>query len=206
MKFLSLALVAMSLGAFSASAQNKSDNNCNNNCPVQQCENPAQCPEFKKGEIASPFEGLNLTDAQKTKLQELNAKKQAERKQQAEARKADKQQKRDLKMKNDSVKIAARKAAKKEYLEEVKAIIGPDNYVVFLENFYINGNQPGKDKPNKDFRPGKRPADGKFYGQGPKDGKQKAEGDRKDGKGRKEGRKGAPKAPKADTQRQQASL
>ena len=36
---------------------------------------------------------------------------------------------------------AERRASKKAYLEEVKAIIGPDQYVVFLENFYLNGGQ-----------------------------------------------------------------
>ena len=94
----------------------------------------------KRGaEAPNPFEGLNLTDAQKTQLQQLNTKRVEQRKQQAQARKADKQR-------NDSTRMEARKNARKEYLEEVKAIIGPDQYVVFLENMYVNGggNHNGK--------------------------------------------------------------
>ena len=38
-------------------------------------------------------------------------------------------------------------AQKKQYLEDVKAIIGNDNYVLFLENFYLNaGGRPGQPK------------------------------------------------------------
>jgi len=131
-KFLGIALVAMSLVSFTGVAQNATDNNSAKieNVKRQKCD---------KASCVNPYEGLNLTDAQKTQLQQLNTKRLEQRKQQAQARKADKQH-------NDSTRMEARKNARKEYLEEVKAIIGPDQYIVFLENMYVNGggNHNGK--------------------------------------------------------------
>lgn len=56
-----------------------------------------------------------------------------------------------------------RRDARKSYLEEVKSIIGPDNYVMFLENIYVSGPQmkakaashPGHDKKRHDAPRGK---------------------------------------------------
>lgn len=131
-KFLGIALIAMSLVSFTSVAQNTTDNNSAKIEKVkrQKCD---------KASCVNPFEGLNITEAQKTQLQALNTKRMEQRKQQAQARKADKQR-------NDSTRMEARKNARKEYLEEVKAIIGPDQYVVFLENMYVNGggNHNGK--------------------------------------------------------------
>lgn len=131
-KFLGIALIAMSLVSFTSVAQNTTDNNSAKIEKVkrQKCD---------KASCLNPFEGLNITEAQKTQLQALNTKRMEQRKEQAQARKADKQR-------NDSTRLEARKNARKEYLEEVKAIIGPDQYVVFLENMYVNGggNQNGK--------------------------------------------------------------
>ncbi len=138
-KILGLALVSMSLITFTAAAQTPSGSN-----PAPKQENvKGKKAERQRQARPNPFDELNLTDAQKTKLQELNEKCRAERQQQmktqkeeakkeAQARKADKQH-------NDSMRIAERKAAKKKYLEEVKAIIGQDKYVTYLENMYING-------------------------------------------------------------------
>ena len=130
-KFLGIALVAMSLVSFTSVAQNATGKNSAKIEKVkrQKCD---------KASCVNPFEGLNLTDAQKTQLQQLNTKRMEQRKEQAQARKADKQR-------NDSTRMEARKNARKEYLKEVKAIIGPDQYVVFLENMYVNGgNHNGK--------------------------------------------------------------
>ena len=133
-KILSVALLATSLFAANSFAQAPADNNCN----TTSIENVRGKKMDKKGGKKNPYEGLTLTDAQKAQLQQLDEKRNAQRKQNADAQKVEKQR-------NDSVRMAARKTAKKEYLEEVKAIIGPDQYVVFLENFYINGgNQGGK--------------------------------------------------------------
>lgn len=157
-KILSVALLATSLFAVNSFAQAPADNNSN----TTSIENVRGKKMDKKGGKKNPYEGLNLTDAQKAQLQQLDEKRNAQRKQNAEVQKMEKQR-------NDSVQMAARKTAKKEYLEEVKAIIGPDQYVVFLENFYINGGNQG----------------GKSMKQGPRDGK-KDFAHNKDMKGRKD--------------------
>lgn len=125
---LGLAIAAMSFTAFGTMAQTTTCNNaatCNNE---QVCTANTNCTKAE----CSLFEGLNLTDTQKAQLQKLNADRKASREQLAKARK-------ENKMRTDSAARVDRRASKKEYLEEVKAIIGPDQYVTFLENVYING-------------------------------------------------------------------
>ncbi|MBD5207903.1 MAG: hypothetical protein HDS79_06505 [Bacteroidales bacterium] len=89
------------------------------------------------------FDGIQLTDAQKAGLQTLNQKRAESRKamkeQMAAARKDRKDSAKVASREDREKMIAARKAAQKEYFEQVKAIIGPDNYVVFLENMVMNG-------------------------------------------------------------------
>lgn len=77
------------------------------------------------------FTGMTLTDAQKTQLQELKAKRCAARLDKMKARKAKRQH-------NDSTRMTDRRADRKQYLEEVKAIVGPDQYVIYLENVVLN--------------------------------------------------------------------
>ncbi|MDE6127355.1 MAG: hypothetical protein K2G30_10430 [Muribaculaceae bacterium] len=126
-KILSLAIVAMSFAAFGTMAQTTASQNNGKACATEQCAKAG-----KSVKAANPFDGLNITDAQKAQLQQLNTSRREERKAQTEARKADRQR-------GDSARIAQRRADKKEYLEQVKAIVGPEQYVVFLENFYVNG-------------------------------------------------------------------
>lgn len=166
-RVFSLALIAASLFSATAFAQTQSESDSNGKAAIEKVrgEKGKKQKMGDRKKNRNPYEGLNLTDAQKSKLQQLDEKHSAERKAAAEAMKADKQR-------NDSAKAVARKNAKKEYLEEVKAIIGPDQYVVFLENFYINGNggnHSGKAKMMA-HRQGK---DGKAKMQGNKQGKGK---------------------------------
>lgn len=130
---LGLAIAAMSFTAFGTMAQTTNNAaNCNNE---QACTPNAPCTKADSvctgGECAL-FEGLNLTDTQKAQLQTLNANRRIAREQLAKARK-------ETKMRDAQAARADRRASKKQYLEEVKAIIGPDQYVTFLENVYING-------------------------------------------------------------------
>lgn len=130
-KILSLALVAMSFVTFSSMAQNTADaTGAARNKKENVCTNPADCKQ--KRACVNPFEGINLTEAQQTKLQELSARQKAAREESAKARK-------DNKQRIDSTRMADRRASRKSYLQEVKEIIGHDQYVVFLENFYVNG-------------------------------------------------------------------
>ncbi len=141
-KFLSLALIALSFAGFSSMAQT------NQTCPVSQ--EKVQCQRTKKecnkGKArCNPFEGLTLTDAQKAKLEELRTQRAAAHKDRAKDVRADRHRR-------DSLGMAARRADKKKYLEEVKAIIGPDQYVIFLENMVVNGAP----EHHKAFRQGDR--------------------------------------------------
>lgn len=169
-KILGLALMAMSLVAFNGMAQNSSS--ADNSVKQENIKGKKADKQGRRDKAINPFEGLNLSDAQKSKLQQLDAKRQAERQQQMQARKENKQR-------NDSAKLADRRAAKKSYLEEVKAIIGPDQYVVFLENMYVNGGgnghgkafKQGKDKGKQGMAADRRSKDNRN-----KDGKKRPSG------------------------------
>ena len=131
-KILGLALVAMSFVTVNSIAQTP---NQNNTCPVNK-EN-AICKKGNANRVCNqkqvcPFDGLNLSDAQKDQMKQLKAKRDAARAEMKKADKADKQRR-------DSAKMADRRNAKKEYLEEIKVILTPEQYTMFLENFYING-------------------------------------------------------------------
>lgn len=180
-KVLGLALMAMALVGFNGIAQNPSQKNAQVCCKAQ-----AECvkanKELKKEarEKMNPYEGLTLTDAQKTKLAELDSKRMAARQAKMEARKAEmKDQKGDKSKYNGDMKtrMDARKADKIEYLKEVKEIIGPDQYVVFLENMYVNDG--GGNHGGKAIRQGKDGKQGMAHSKGMKG--QRKGADRKDG-------------------------
>ncbi len=183
-KVLGLALMAMALVGFNGMAQNAQS--------TQSCKTQTECKKGNKKEAReakNPYEGLNLTDAQKSKLAELDSKRMADRKAKMEARKSQKDaakaEKKNMtdaeKQAAKQAKMEARKADKIEYLQEVKEIIGPDQYVVFLENFYVNGGQQGGGKAIKQ---GNR--DGKKGMAHNKSGKDQRKGDRK-GSGKRAG-------------------
>lgn len=142
-KILSLAIAAIALISFNGMAQTSNSeipNTTKKECVgKKKCDNVAgkQCKDGKRTK-ANPYEGMNLTEAQKTQLQQLDGKRKS-------ARKLDMQSKKENKQRNDSLRMAQRRADRKSYLEEVKAIVGPENYVLFLENTYVNG----RDRNNK---------------------------------------------------------
>ena len=142
---LSIAVIAASLFSFSAIAQTpaKSADCCNT---TAQCANPQTCPKDAKlcaknakacpalrPCAADPFEGINLTDAQKAKLATLKE----QRKAKCEA--AGKAKKERFQQRDSMVK-----ANKKEYLNGVKEVLTPEQYVVFLENIVVSA--PGNDR------------------------------------------------------------
>lgn len=143
-KIFGLAIIAISLFAANGIAQTPSSAPAGrpDKTKVQKCDRKEKCQR-------NLFEGLNLTADQQQKLQQLDSKRKADRKSEAKEMKQKKQF-------NDSVRRADRRAAKKAYLEEVKAIVGPDKYVLFLENMVINGGDHHKAKAfkghGKDFK------------------------------------------------------
>jgi len=98
-KLLGATLFALSLMAAPAFAQDRA-------CP----RNP----------LCDPFEGITLTESQRTRLNALTTPGKAEFKRQRESR--------------DSIMRASRA----EYLGQVKQILTPEQYVKYLENSYVN--------------------------------------------------------------------
>lgn len=170
-KIFAIAMVALATvggsSAFAARQDKKQD--CTPDCPQKECTLDAKKCDKKdcKAQRPSPFDGLNLTADQQTKLDQLRddaRKEQQAIRQQAQA---------DRQKAREDGKAFAEKA-RKDYLAKVKEILSPEQYVQFLENAYVN-NAPhakgaqlrnGKMRPAKDGakikgdRKGQRP-DGK---------------------------------------------
>lgn len=159
-KILSIAILALSLVSFSGMAQTQ-----NNTTETQRTENVKGNRADKKDnrERKNPYEGLNLTDAQKAKLQQLDENRKAQREQM-------RQQRKDNQSQDKAANMEARRASKKAYLDEVKAIIGPDQYVVFLENMYMNG---GGDRGGKAMQQRRGDRQGMAHNKGGKSDRQK---------------------------------
>lgn len=150
-KFVSAAFAAMMLFAIPATAQNtttgasksettsctSNNKDCNRN---RQCDGNRQAKGKKDGQCLRAnceFEGLNLTDSQKSRLNELKAKQRTAREAQKAQAQADRQANKEKKIADRKAKKDEREAARRAYLQEVKDIIGPDNYVIYLENMYV---------------------------------------------------------------------
>lgn len=129
-----------------------------------QCADPAKCANPKdckgKRKACNPFEGLNLTDAQKTRLEAIPC----PRKVAQEIKQAAKTD--SIKANKEAAKTM-RKDIRANYLRQVKDVLSADQYVTFLENYFVNnpgasqhhknikGHHGGK-KFDKRYRPGNR--------------------------------------------------
>lgn len=150
-KILGIALLAMSVFATTAVAQTPqaTSTGCQTTC--QSTGNCPQQPGKQRAPKYDPYEGMTLTEAQKTQLNELRgSKSQAKRQERAKA---------------DSARMAGFRNDRRGYLQKVKEIVGPEQYVIFLENMVVNGNpsqvmqpvkktQGHKAKMRKDRKPG----------------------------------------------------
>lgn len=100
-----------------------------------KCEQ-AGCPAAQQ-QCPNPFEGLNLTAEQQTKLDALRAECQRQKTADREQAKADRKE----------AKQAAKQAQtekRKEMLAKVKEILTPEQYNQFLENNFVNGGHKMK--------------------------------------------------------------
>lgn len=100
----------------------------------------------KRGADApNPFEGLNLSAEQQSKLDALKAECNANREAQAKQRQEAKQAKKEGACK-----------ARTEQLAKIKEILTPEQYVKFLENSYLNKGGKFDKKIGRHDRNGKR--------------------------------------------------
>lgn len=106
-----------------------------------------KCDAKKGPKAPNPFEGLNLTAEQQTKLDALKKECVQQKKAAKEAKQADK-----------AARKQQAKEARAQQLAKIKAILTPEQYVTFLENNFLNkGAKMGKgDMAKKVQRDGKK--------------------------------------------------
>lgn len=145
-QILALAVAIISAGSFSiyaADGNGRKDDCVKDQCDGRQCDSrETQCRKDRK--CPNPFEGLNLTADQQTKLKELMAAECPVKKDSAKCDGTQKRQRREA-------KAADRRQAKREFLAKVKEILTPEQYVTFLENSF--SDSPRRDKAH---HPGQR--------------------------------------------------
>lgn len=140
-KFLSFAIASMLLSPMISFASNDKVSETSNEKKERLVKDERKQP---KGDRINPFEGLSLTDNQKEKLNKLREERKAERSQKSQQRKSDK-------LRADSTFRAQQIAEKRDYLNQVKSILTPEQYVAFLENMVVNtpNRRFGKDSNSR---------------------------------------------------------
>ncbi len=143
---LALALISLPAAAQGKGAKDRSKNRCvNTECTNQACPaSDSTCARARCGAF-NPFDGIQLTDAQRAGLKVVNEKRMAQRRACVEQQKCER-------ISRDSLRMKARFNSRRNYLNDVKQVLTPDQYVVFLENMVVN-------TPDKNGKPGKH---GKF--------------------------------------------
>ena len=139
MKKILIATLILAAGIGSSFAQQPA--NCKSACPDNKECTKATSAREPKCCIANPFEGLNLTQEQQTKIHDLKA----ECKTRCDKAKADKKEQR-------AERASQQRTNRADMLAKLKGILTPEQYVKFLENNFVNqrDNMPRK---------GDRPAD-----------------------------------------------
>ena len=142
---LSIAVVLASMTGFSAIAQPPDDN------ATQPTTESTKRPPKTNTPRYNPFAGLNLSETQQSELQALRPSK--------EAKKQNKDKKDDVKNMTTAEKQALRKQRaenriqnRRDYLDKVKNILTPNQYMQFLENSYVEQGVNGKNKVSNNKR------------------------------------------------------
>lgn len=175
-KIFSVALVAMSLAAIPAMAQNAEQNaQCKKteNCEVKKEKGKKHFDKDAKkmDKDVKLFEGMNLTEAQQLQLNQLQEKTRADRRAKKEAAREERKKKDEASKEERKLKKAEMERERREYLKEFRKIVGDDNYIIFLENSYVqksdfkpNPHKEGAKGAGKDDKKSSRKADitGKF--------------------------------------------
>lgn len=139
---ISLAVAAMALITPAIiSAADNGDTKTTTTCPCTECV--ANCNTKAKPQRPCPFDGLNLTDAQKKQIEDLGC----------PFTKANKDRK-DQKSQNAQQAPSSKREQRANYLAQIKNILTPEQYVKFLENNYLD-KAPRHGKHDKFARGGK---------------------------------------------------
>lgn len=183
-KFITIAAALALVMGIQANAQSN-DNNSTSCTKTEQCTKAAKARDGKSPRMnkqaraffsEQAFDGIQLTDAQKAGLQTLNEQQAAKRSEMAAAAKAAKAEAKQQRQLNDSTKRVARAQARRDYLNGVKSVLTPDQYVVFLENIVVEQPVNGGRHHKMEARHDRKDAKGK------KDGKDMRKDSRKDSK------------------------
>lgn len=151
-KILILATIAI-IGALGMNAQTPAPGDAPCPSQEQQCREGRHHhgrPALRQGQpqrfrCADPFANINLTEAQRTQLEqareEMNAR-FAQCRQERCTQNCDSasctRDRSNCTAANDSVRMAKRSECYRTYLAKVREILGPEAYVQFLENSYID--------------------------------------------------------------------
>lgn len=155
-KFLTAALAAMMLITVPASAKQKSESKERKMAKTEKKmikrDRQAKCLQLNDScradkrcaTSACEFEGLNLTEQQQTQLRALKENRRQQMKARKDSAKAEKALSKERMRAERKAMKEKKEAERREYLKEVKKILGNDQYVVFLENQYVqqSGRQP----------------------------------------------------------------
>lgn len=128
-KIFAAAIMVMALAASAPVFAQKNDCKANQTCTETTC---AAGDKVKKAQ--NPFEGLNLTADQKTKLDAL-------RQQCAADRKQAKEQAKERKDRDRKDRMESYRQMRADRLAKIKNILTPEQYVKFLENQYVDARQ-----------------------------------------------------------------
>lgn len=128
-KIFAAAIMVMALAASAPVFAQKNDCKAKQVCTETTC---AAGDKVKKAQ--NPFEGLNLTADQKTKLDAL-------RQQCAADRKQAKEQAKERKDRDRKDRMESYRQMRADRLAKIKNILTPEQYMKFLENQYVDARQ-----------------------------------------------------------------
>lgn len=173
-KIMTIAVAVATLFSFSSFAQTtdacKKEGKC---VKTEKCEGKRDCKkeckkdgrrDCKKGDMKkcfNPFQGIELTADQQTKLKAIPTPRQV--------LKASKKEKSATNV--NPMEFV--KNVRKDYLRQIKQVLTPEQYVQFLENSYLNqhsGHGPKGIKGGKNMKKGGKGHHGQHDKKGPRQG------------------------------------
>lgn len=124
---MTVAVALSALVALPAAAQNPT-NNSNSANTAQTCQTPGNCARGNQNR-PDPYKGINLTPEQRTALDGIETSCRSERRQCCN---------RDARAERRQARREEAGQRRRNYLDQVKGVLTPDQYVVFLENIVLS--------------------------------------------------------------------